>query len=47
MFRSTCCGGWSHPFEIGADMVQRYFRVMQYCVRAAQIKLERTAEGGH
>jgi metallo-beta-lactamase class B len=32
-----------HPFEIGADMVQRYFQVMQHCARAAQIQLERTA----
>jgi hypothetical protein len=29
---------------VGVDMVQRYFQVMQYCARAAQIKLERTAE---
>jgi len=29
-----------HPFKVGADMVQRYFLVMQYCARAAQIKLE-------
>ena len=31
-----------HPFEVGADMVQRYFQVMQHCARAAQIKLERS-----
>ena len=35
-----------HPFEVGADMVQRYFQVMQHCARAAQIKLERIAEEG-
>jgi metallo-beta-lactamase class B len=32
-----------HPFEVGGDMVQRYFQVMQHCARAAQIKLERIA----
>jgi metallo-beta-lactamase class B len=36
-------GDGPHPFEIGADMVQRYFLVMEYCARAAQIKVERTA----
>src|SRR6185503_16475043 len=36
-------GDGPHPFEVGADMVQRYFLVMQYCARAAQIKLERLA----
>jgi len=36
-------GDGPHPFEVGADMVQRYFLVMQYCARAAQIKLERGA----
>ena len=40
-------GDGPHPFEVGVDMVQRYFQVMQYCARAAQIKLERTAEEGH
>jgi metallo-beta-lactamase class B len=39
-------GDRPHPFDIGADMVQRYFLVMQYCARAAQIKLERTIEEG-
>jgi len=28
---------------LGADMVQRYFQVMQHCAGAAQIKLERIA----
>jgi len=37
-------GDGPHPFEVGADMVQRYFLVMEHCARAAQIKLERTAE---
>lgn len=36
-------GDGPHAFEIGADMVQRYFLVMEYCARAAQIKLERSA----
>ncbi len=35
-------GDGPHPFEVGADMVQRYFQVMEYCARAAQIKLERS-----
>jgi metallo-beta-lactamase class B len=30
-----------HPYELGADWVQRYFQVMQNCARAAQIGLER------
>jgi metallo-beta-lactamase class B len=33
-------GKGPHPYEIGADWVQRYFRVMQGCARAAQIRLE-------
>ena len=33
-------GNGPHPYENGADAVQRYFRVMQGCARAAQIKLE-------
>lgn len=33
-------GKGSHPYEIGADWVQRYFQVMQGCARAAQLKLE-------
>ena len=36
-------GSGPHPFEVGADMVQRYFLVMQHCARAAQIQLERIA----
>jgi len=38
-----------HPYEIGAEWVQRYFKVTQGCARAAQIKLEQrradTAKG--
>jgi metallo-beta-lactamase class B len=36
-------GDGPHPFEVGADMVQRYFVVMEQCARAAQIMLERIA----
>ena len=32
-----------HPYDIGADWVQRYFQVMQGCARAAQIRLEQKA----
>ena len=34
-------GNGPHPYEQGADGVQRYFQVMQHCARAAQIGLER------
>jgi metallo-beta-lactamase class B len=37
-------GKGPHPYEIGADWVQRYFQVMQGCARAAQIRLERKAD---
>jgi metallo-beta-lactamase class B len=33
-------GKGPHPYDIGADWVQRYFQVMQGCARAAQIRLE-------
>ena len=33
-------GDGPHPYEIGADWVQRYFQVMQGCARAAQLGLE-------
>jgi metallo-beta-lactamase class B len=36
-------GDGPHPYEIGADWVQRYFQVMEHCARAAQIRLEREA----
>jgi metallo-beta-lactamase class B len=34
-------GDGPHPYEVGADAVQRYFRVMQGCARAAQVELEK------
>jgi hypothetical protein len=34
-------GNGPHPYETGADWVQRYFKVMQHCARAAQLGLER------
>ena len=37
-------GEGPHPYEIGADWVQRYFQVMQGCARAAQLKLEQQLE---
>lgn len=33
-------GDGPHPYELGADWVQRYFQVMQSCARAAQLRLE-------
>ena len=33
-------GNGPHPYEQGADAVQRYFQVMQGCARAAQLRLE-------
>ena len=33
-------GNGPHPYELGADWVQRYFQVMQVCARAAQLRLE-------
>jgi len=33
-------GNSPHPYELGQEMVQRYFQVMQGCARAAQLKLE-------
>jgi metallo-beta-lactamase class B len=39
-------GKGPHPYELGADWVQRYFQVMQGCARAAQLRLEqKVAEG--
>jgi metallo-beta-lactamase class B len=39
-------GKGPHPYELGADWVQRYFQVMQGCARAAQLRLEqKMAEG--
>ena len=39
-------GNGPHPYEVGADWVQRYFQVMQGCARAAQLKLEQQLETG-
>ena len=33
-------GDGPHPYEIGADWVQRYFVVTENCARATQLKLE-------
>jgi metallo-beta-lactamase class B len=33
-------GNGPHPYEVGAEAVQRYFEVMQGCARAAQLRLE-------
>jgi len=35
-------GNGPSPYEIGADWVQRYFKVTQNCARAAQLRLEKT-----
>ena len=37
-------GDGPHPYELGAEWVQRYFQVMQGCARASQIRLERQLE---
>ncbi|HKA34732.1 MAG TPA: MBL fold metallo-hydrolase [Candidatus Binatia bacterium] len=36
-------GSGQHPYDIGAEWVQRYFKVTEGCARAAQIKLEQRA----
>ena len=33
-------GDGPHPYVVGADGVQRYFRVLEACARAAQLRLE-------
>jgi metallo-beta-lactamase class B len=38
-------GNGPHPYEIGAAAVQNYFKVMQGCARAAQIRLEQKQAG--
>jgi metallo-beta-lactamase class B len=38
-------GDGAHPYDVGADGVQRYFQVMQHCARAAQIRLEQQRHG--
>src|SRR5262245_24014873 len=39
-------GNGPHPYDIGAEAVQRYFKVMQGCARAAQIRLEQRQASG-
>jgi len=41
----TGLGNGPHPFELGTDWVQRYFRVSESCARAAQLDLERLVAG--
>ncbi len=36
-------GNGPHPYELGADLVQRYFKVTEGCARAAQLRLEQQA----
>jgi metallo-beta-lactamase class B len=36
-------GNGPHPYEIGADWVQRYFKVTENCARATQLKVEQRA----
>jgi metallo-beta-lactamase class B len=36
-------GSGPHPYEIGADWVQRYFQVTENCARATQLKVEHEA----
>jgi metallo-beta-lactamase class B len=37
-------GSGPHPYELGADMVQRYFKVTEACARAAQLRLEQQSQ---
>jgi metallo-beta-lactamase class B len=37
-------GNGPHPYEVGAEGIQRYFEVMQGCARAAQLRLEQRLE---
>jgi metallo-beta-lactamase class B len=39
-------GNGPHPYEIGADWVQRYFKVTENCARATQLKLEQQSAQG-
>src|SRR5687767_8846683 len=39
-------GDGPHPYELGTDWVQRYFRVLQGCARAAQLGLEQKLVAG-
>ena len=36
-------GDGPHPFELGSDWVQRYFKVTENCARATQLKVEQSA----
>jgi len=38
-------GSGPNPYDIGAEWVQRYFKVTEGCARAAQIKLEQRVAG--
>jgi metallo-beta-lactamase class B len=38
-------GDRPHPYDVGVNGVQRYFRVLEGCARAAQLGLERIAAG--
>ena len=47
--KNRVLAGWGngpHPYEIGAESVQRYFKVLESCARAAQIRLEQRHAGG-
>ncbi len=38
-------GDGPHPYELGGDLVQRYFQTLQGCARAAQLALEKQQAG--
>jgi metallo-beta-lactamase class B len=40
-------GNGPHPYEVGAESVQNFFKVVQDCARAAQIGLEKQAATGN
>jgi metallo-beta-lactamase class B len=39
-------GEGPHPYDVGTDSVQRYFKVLASCARAAQLRLEQRQAGG-
>jgi metallo-beta-lactamase class B len=39
-------GSGPNPFEIGADWIQKYFKVISGCARAAQLRLEQRQSDG-
>ena len=45
-WRLPARGDGPHPYALGAEWVQRYFRVMQRCARAAHIRLDQRAAAG-